>query len=183
VLLARADPPAELLESLRLRSVTVVRRADAFGAMAELIRLEASTAPLILLVLEPDSAPRAAELARSVERYAPHAVCWRYDAGLKPALRGFVPPPEAPAPRDEHRARGPKGSGEPRLRLAGVEAPAASANGRRSEPVESGASARMEGPSDPAPDRPADLLSEAELAMLLATDPPGTGPTERQEGR
>lgn len=188
VLLARGEPPADLLESLSLRAVTVVRCPDAFGAMAEIMRLVHAPEPLILLIVEPGTVPRAAELARSVERYAPQAVCWRFDSAARPALRGYIAPAERPAARVQPANGAPASSSraEPRLRLTGIDEsspPVAGANAPAPARVPQESPEPERGAQPATPDRPADLLTEAELAMLLSHDFPDDLPSDKGQGR
>ena len=190
--------PADLLLSLSKRAVEVTVCASPFEAMARIVSRRGSEAdrPTALLVVEPDGLDRAEELARSVERFAPRVARWRYDDSAEPKLRGYaLPKPEA-API-ERRAEPGEGVGipvrtasPPRLRLAGApdsESLAEAENGRPDSPSHPGFRAAEGGEGaatgDPGESdgfeaniRAAELLTEEELAMLLADDGAPTRP-------
>lgn len=92
VLWCAAAAPADLLDALARRRVIVTEAADPYRALATLCRLHAGRAgvPPVLLMVEPASARRSADLARAAWTYAPRAAVWMYEAGSNPTLRGIV---------------------------------------------------------------------------------------------
>lgn len=192
--------PPDLLASLRRRAVAITECADPFSATAHVCRIDREGRdPVVLLLVSPAELPEAAEVLDVAARYAPHAARWWYDEDENPRLRQVLPedvlawtprpprttqtfpsatPPSIAAafkgfePADRRRpARGTGQDGGPALRLthdagAGPDEPRAAA-GRN------GASrAVSEAPGEgPAPS-PSTLLTNEELAMLLADDTP-----------
>lgn len=98
--------PEELLDSLARRGVEVERCTSAFAAMGIVCRHERGPGlsgaseksapektppgPLILLLVFPESLPRAAEVVVALKRYAPRSACWCYEPGANQALRAVV---------------------------------------------------------------------------------------------
>lgn len=175
VLLCTGEAPEELLASLSERRVVIEAHADPFSAIAAVLRRGRTGSPLVLLVVDPARVARADEMVRTVERFVPHVVCWRYDAGKSPALRGYVPPPPAPSATIETFVSRARAGGPPKLRLAGHEpggeavreAPmnTAGAGDVRPEPAAKDAA----GEAAPA-SAGGELLSSEELSMLLSDD-------------
>lgn len=159
---ASGGPPSGLMQSLQKRGLTTVCCTDPFAALEHLCagpscgpkRVGEGSA---LVIVEPAHVPRAPELAEAAERYAPAAPVWRYDSQATPRLAAYTPPaPPSKPPQAQHT---PSKAATPPLKLAG-DGPAPEA----SEHLEPPRSAR-------------EILTEDELAMLLADDPeegPGT---------
>lgn len=176
---APSGPPADLLTSLSRRQVAVTVCEDAFGAMAAIVRgtqAGGADSGRFLVVAEPDSVARADELAAAVERFCPQVACWRYEGGAHPQLRGFrrtaapgaakaspeqAARPAARAPHDAANGVGSPARAQPRLRLAGAD----------DEPLPVAPDAGDDEPAAGPAKRPADLLSEEELHMLLSDEP------------
>lgn len=176
-------PPAELLDALRAKHVSVERCADVYDAMAKVVTRERSVRagdprqPLVLLAIEPARIPAADELVAAISAFAPLTSCWRYEPGHSPALCAYAPGarlrPEPARAAPEPARRSPTG---PDLRLAG--------DGPEFPPERSGtgAPAAADPPGSNAvppldADEPDDqaaaerLLTDEELAMLLDDRP------------
>lgn len=190
VICRRGEPDSELLAALQRRHLEIVDCLSPARAMAELCRLEKTpsiTKPVALLLVEPTSLPGARELVEAVDRYVPHTHCWVFDSagderlrGLTPEeLAGWSPVRDRRAPESTSGPAGPETApaadpienfetirSRPRLRLAGdgpigeplivspVEEMVSEAQGEVAQSVET-----------------RHLLSDEELAMLLAVEP------------
>ncbi len=149
----RQPVDAELIGALRAKSIELSHRADnefaAFAALCTLAKsADAAHTATVLLIVEPKSHPAATQLAKLLQRYPLHTTLWVYDRTTTPRLRAASPrdlgEPAAAVPMAAKPAEAPK------LRLASDEPTPA---------------AVPEAPS------PAHLLTDEELALLLATDP------------
>lgn len=155
--------PADLDASLRSRGVTPTRCTSVYAALSELC---AERTPTALIVVEPEQTPGAMDLVDAATRYASHATLWRYDASSPQRLRAFAAPAAGAGGGGAPEIVVPARHARPKLRLA----PADDAPPAR---------AVLHPPHQSAPDGPArppaSLLSEDELAMLLARDEPTRG--------
>ncbi|MFZ4572761.1 MAG: hypothetical protein ACOYN0_00095 [Phycisphaerales bacterium] len=163
------DP--ELIGALRTKSIELSQRADnEFAAFAAVCTLaKAADAPrnsVVLLIVEPRSHPSAGSLTRLMQKYPLNAAVWVYDRTTSPRLR-------AASPRDFGEASSPA----PAPVLRSVEVPKLRLAGDEQGPLEQGP--LEQGPMEkvsmvqarPQPTQPAHLLTDEELALLLATDP------------
>ncbi len=161
------------LESrLRQRGIGVAHAGSPYAALAELCAAGGSHGTAVSLVMvDPATLGRAAQVVRAAARYAPAAVVWAFEAGPRPELRpvteadlaawgGVDDAPESDIPVWPYRnglAR------PPALRLTdhppSEVAPAA-------PPPDSGAAGEKRGESR-------HILTQEELAMLLAEEEPG----------
>ncbi len=178
VLHARPDPrhpvpvPAELAESLERKGVRRVDVQSAYAALAEVCAADPESGarePAALLIVEPRLATPGDGLARlvvSVERFAAGVSVWRYERDAVPPLRVVEPGDAggtgAPAkPEVVVRKSAIGASRAPALRLA-----------PESIHLPEGEAATLAPPRTP-------LLSDEELAMLLADEPFPRPATER----
>lgn len=158
---APASAPRDLLAALERRGLRPRSIAGPYAALAEicLCRRERPGVPIALIVVEPSrSIPgeMTERLMGALARQVDGVTVWRYDTEPEPRLGAFdqarrTPEPriEAPTPEITVRPASP-----PRLRLA----------------PESLDAALLHAPS-PAPlAAPSAMLSDEELAMLLARD-------------
>lgn len=116
-----ASLPTELGGLLADRGVELEHATSPLDALASFVASDSGRGR-ILLIVEPGRAAWGDRLARAVERYAPHAIVWAWEAGSKPALRPFVRE-GAPA-----RPAAPEDRGSPLLRLVDADPPPS--NGR-----------------------------------------------------
>lgn len=187
----------ELEARLVGRGVEVVHAMDPYRAMAELCvaakRGDAAPGsngapervPLSLVLISPGGLPLAGEVVIAARHHVPVAVVWAYEAAPTPTLR---PVAEADVeawleasdgasagrrgatsdiPRESGARATVRRAGPPRLRL--TDDPVVEAPGRRPDEM-IGPDAHAEGDEDPSPRQ---LLTQEELAMLLADDEPG----------
>ncbi|HVZ93940.1 MAG TPA: hypothetical protein VG797_05470 [Phycisphaerales bacterium] len=92
-------PPRELMSALREKGLRVLTRATASSALTELVLHERSLdkgsttigEPSMLLVVEPGDALGLQLLTESMEKYAPHAVAWKYESRATPKLSALRP--------------------------------------------------------------------------------------------
>lgn len=150
----RQPVDAELIGALRAKSIELSHRADnefaAFAALCTLAKsADAAHTATVLLIVEPKSHPAAAQLAKLLQRYPLHTTLWVYDRTTTPRLRA-ASPRDLGEPTVAATPTAPKATEAPKLRLASDEPPAVAA---------------------PEATSPAHLLTDAELALLLATDP------------
>ena len=150
----RQPVDAELIGALRAKSIELSHRADnefaAFAALCTLAKsADAAHTATVLLIVEPKSHPAAAQLAKLLQRYPLHTTLWVYDRTTTPRLR-------AASPRD---------LGEPAATAVPMAAKPAEAPKLRLASDEPTTAAVPEATS------PAHLLTDEELALLLATDP------------
>ncbi|MCE7970574.1 MAG: hypothetical protein DYG93_02740 [Leptolyngbya sp. PLA2] len=166
----RVRPPAALLEALRRRGIEPTAEIGPYAAFARLLRMSKSAGhprPVLVLV-EPDSLPDWDRVVAAAVRFVPAAVCWAFRAGNPDSLTVV----ESPRPKPVtfvHPAPAPASGAPLRLSgtLAGASAATPGANGQKSSPEpDSMPNART-------------LLTEEELAMLLADEPTG----DAQRGR
>ncbi len=153
--------PDDLLGALERRGLRSRLTAGPYAALAEvcLCRRERPGVPIALIVVEPSrSIPgaMAERLLGALARHVDGVTVWRYDTQPEPRLGAFDVTRRAPetpvdAPRPEIPARP---ASPPRLRLA----------------PESLDAALLHAPSPAPPAAPSAMLSEDELAMLLARD-------------
>lgn len=146
------DP--ELVGALRAKSIELSHRADnefaAFASVCSLARsVDAPQSATVLLIVEPRRHPAASQLTKLLARYPVRAAVWVYDHTTQPRLRAASPrdfgepAPASPAPVIT------KSPATPKLRLASDEPPA----------------------PKPVSPSPSHLLTDEELALLLATEP------------
>lgn len=155
------DP--ELVAALRSKSIELAARADnefaAFSAICGLAKgADGAESATVLLIVDPKVHPAAGQLSQMVTRYPVRTVVWVYDPGSKPKLRAasardFVAPvapvPASLAPVPAVAVPGAMETGAPKLRLAGE----SDEMGERAKPA------------------PSHLLTDEELALLLASEP------------
>ncbi len=162
------SPPELLVSALEKRSVTPIATDDPFRAMALVARAGAidETRQPALIVVEPSAqSPRALEeLIRVVRRRQPGVALWRFDANAQPPLRAL-----SAAVFSDHAAQANgAANGEARV----VVSPSGKSSPRRPSPppqlrlTDTPAAA----PESRTEEAPSALLSEEELAMLLADD-------------
>lgn len=146
------DP--ELVGALRAKSIELSHRADnefaAFASVCSLARsVDAANSATVLLIVEPRQHPAASQLAKLLGRYPVRAAVWVYDQTTTPRLRAASPRDfgeGAPAVAPVSKVSAPT---LPKLRLAS------------DEPVA----------PKPVSTLPSHLLTDEELALLLATEP------------
>ena len=194
LLVARDDEaPRALLDALDDRDIEVLECRSAWRAMADLCLLNqlAPHRAISLLIVRPQGIGDAAMLHASARRYIRALTIWQFDGPSNPGLRRVVQedvqtwrgqdsnpaktaprqerstaqlehrPPSHPAVSAQHVAQRPTHGEGSTLRLAG------------DGPLPAGEPARDEHESDDERDdsqRTTDLLTEAELAMLLGDD-------------
>jgi hypothetical protein len=160
------SPPEILVTALQKRRVQPLATDDAFQAMVLLARagLVDEGRPPALIVVEPSSqnAGPLEELTRVLRRRQPGVALWRFDSNAQPPLRAF----SASGFSDHASHSNGAANGDPRV----VVAP----RGRPS-PARPGVPPQLrltDGPAvhDRPEEAPSALLSEEELAMLLADD-------------
>lgn len=147
------------MQSLHARGLTTICCVDPFEALERLCEGPASKPKKIgegaaLVIVEPRRSRRARQLAEAARRYAPAAPVWRYESDASPRLAAFD---LSPSGKDLVGIPAAKSTGgAPALKLAGGEP----------EPVRR---------DDERPTTSREILTEDELAMLLADDL-GEGP-------
>ena len=149
----RQPVDAELIGALRAKSIELSHRADnefaAFAALCTLAKsADAAHTATVLLIVEPKSHPAASQLAKLLQRYPLHTTLWVYDRTTTPRLRA-ASPRDLGEPSVAAAQTAPKPAEAPKLRLASDEPPAVAV---------------------PEATSPAHLLTDEELALLLATD-------------
>lgn len=189
VVWAKSQPPEALMGAMRRKGVEPIVTPDAFRAMAEVVQggsMEQTSA--ILVLVEPSELRGKKAMLISCRRYAPGLRVWVYQSQAPVQLRpieiaSLVPEPEEATP--EHTFGGDPSATSPgrtpALRL--VEAQTPPKRSRRSSNDESqapdwrnqdslpGVSAAGRATDNPSGYRPSGLLTDEELAMLLADDP------------
>ncbi len=169
--------PERLTEALARSGCAAVHAESEFEAMVELCRGSRGGVN-VLLVVEPSTQPAMGEVLEVADRYVPDVVLWAYEASPSPQIRAVsgversawrAQPRRWPAPPSEPRET--KGA-KPALRLTGVASEAAEPPQTEAKPLKShnkvvGGGEKQE----TRPERPAHLLTDEELAMLLAIDP------------
>jgi hypothetical protein len=164
------------LESrLRQRGVSVAHAGSSYAALAELCAAGAPHGTAVSLVMvDPASLGRAAQVVRAAARYAPAAVVWAFEGGPKPQLRpvteadlvawgGVDDAPESDIPIRPYRnglARSPA------LRLTDHSPPEGA---QSAPPPDSDGSGEKPGQSR-------HILTQEELSMLLGEGEPGGPP-------
>ncbi|TVQ30620.1 MAG: hypothetical protein EA376_12230 [Phycisphaeraceae bacterium] len=181
VVVARGGAPSippDLLASLKRHGVEVVPCADIFNGLAKAMLLHQSAAPdagpspTAVLVVEPEQTARSFELVESIQRFAPRIAVWRYDADASPKLRGFQ------SERSNRKNETPSSVDTatrtvPALRLTGVDEQDGALHFKLAHDDDHGAQMNeSETGEEGEQERPSDLLSAEELAMLLSDDPP-----------
>ncbi len=160
----RVRPPGALVQSLSRRGIEPTAEIGPYAAFARLLRLGKATerARPVLVLVEPETLPDWEGVIAAAVRFAPAAACWAFRAGDPDSLTVV----EVPKPRPVTFVAGasPRRTGVP-LRLSGGAAgpltPPSVPNGQESaSDPESMPNART-------------LLTEEELAMLLADDSSG----------
>lgn len=169
--------PERLTEALARSGCAAVHAESEFEAVVQLCR--GPKGPVnVLLVVEPSTQPAIGELLEVADRYVPDAVLWAYEGSPSPQIRA-VGGVERSAWRGQPRrwpapgravAKEPKPS-KPSLRLAGgpPEAPATAT--AEVKPASNNKPFSGEEGLETRPERPPHLLTDEELAMLLAIDP------------
>ena len=170
--------------AMRRKGVEPRVTADAFRAMAEVVMdgsLERTKA--ILVLVEPSELRGKRAMLTSCRRYAPALRVWVYQAKAPVQLRplelsNLVPEPRDPEP--EHSFGGDPSESTivraPSLRLAQSRS-SDPRNGEsrhpdwRNQDSLPGVSAAARATDNPSGYRPSGLLTDEELAMLLADDP------------
>ena len=141
-----AGAPMDLLDALRTRAVRADEVADAPAAMVRLARQQFDA----LIIVEPDMIRDAAHLCRAAQKYHPRTAIWRYIATQQPRLQKFTadPAPTAdPALDQSTSARTPE--------------PPPAYQPTQPQPA-------TPAPVEQPPDLAEPLLTDEELAMLLA---------------
>lgn len=187
VLCAPGEPaPRALLDALNRRGVRPEPAHDPFGAARMLFTCGADGARPALIVVEPArQRPGPAEdLLRSVRRRLPGTSLWRYDPHARPPLRALAAGTFSDASNPHaHHAGGANGSGPVVVPSGSTSLPPALrlTEALPGEPPSPGALVSNGPREEAAPPQPSALLSEEELAMLLADDldPPQTRPGDR----
>jgi hypothetical protein len=179
----------DLLGALSRRSIAVRASGDRCHAMAQLCLAARRGGPVVLLLDRLEHESNAQSLAASAHRYVAGLTIWTYDPKGKPQLRAYVEPDEADESEMIEAARAPMANvaasrpgpvfrGGPKLRLTDdppVEPKGrAATSGAVGQPAQ-GADASENDESE-APAGLSGLLTDEELAMLLA-DEPGRGHT------
>lgn len=182
------DPPTELVAALDRRRVEVTAATSAFGALAELCvfereaaRAQAGQPPTgVVLLASPDRLDDPAALVRAVQSYAGRTSCWVYQPGEREPLRAVTRHDVqawSPAPvidealtrvlsgldcADQAHGSGAYTGG---LRLS---APDPTTDDGRGEAASAVCDKERTEPHPPSEN----LLTDDELAMLLADDEP-----------
>lgn len=170
------SPDAELREALNRPDLLVIATDNVYVALAEIcaacrqdvarMKTGSRGEGLILLLAYPDRLSDPAALVHSVERYAPQTAVWMFDPSGSPRLRAAKV--EDLAGWDRRAAGAPTVEGKPMPR--GFPGRSESVSKLSAAPRPAEVDARRE----PGKDRQdGGLLSEEELAMLLAVDTPG----------
>jgi len=158
---------------------------DRCHAMAQLCQAARRGGPVVLLLDRLAHEAAAQALAASAHRYVPGLTVWMYDPRSKPQLRAYVEPVREDesdvieSVRTAPAVKGPRPAatfrGSPKLRL--TDDPPIEPKGRLATEgtVELGVDSSENEPSD-GPAALSSLLTDEELAMLLA-DEPGRGQT------
>jgi hypothetical protein len=166
VLWSRGTPPPALISAVRRRNVEPVVTHDAFRTMAELVAEGSIEGPTAILVLvEPSRLRGKKAMLGACRRYAPALRVWVFQSAAPVQLRPVELALLVPEPTEEPADRTTGSAGDtlivpaiPALRLAGeTQGPV--------QPRSASADNSGEYPSS-------GLLSEEELAMLLADDHP-----------
>lgn len=176
-------PPRILIESMRRRGVEPIVRHDAYAAMAEVVVGGSMGAPpghslhhppapgsnAVLVLVEPARIRGKRAMLTSCRKYASGLRVWVYQARapipLRPLdLARLVPPPtdETPATRPEDSLAGQRFKPMPEIARHGLRL--AGGGG-----VQHG-SGSADNDDGPGQGGPSGLLSDEELAMLLADD-------------
>lgn len=156
ILLPRGcEAPAELLEGLRRRQVSVREVHDAPAAMTALARGRY----LALVIVDPAAMSESENLARTVKSYHPELVVWQYRFDAQPALSHYGKTNGA-----SH------GSGKPMPKSPTP--PAAFKPAAAAPRMDRQESEHETPPRPPVQSLEPVTLSDEELAMLLADDEP-----------
>ncbi len=186
VLWHHAGADLSALESrLHQRGIEIAHAGSAYAALAELCASGRPGPPLSLVLVEPGTLGRATEVVRAVARYAPAAVVWAFESGRRPALwpvtdadvaawgGGLDAEGESDSESDSHAPRADRNGVAPRrrheLRLT--------ADDPLPHPPPTGAPPMPE--THEAGGKQGEvrhILTQEELAMLLADEEPGGGP-------
>jgi len=190
----------DLLQALERRSLRLFAGADRCKAMARLCLASREGGPVVLLVDRPALVAQTHEFVAAAHRYVPGLTVWVFDPAARPQLAAYVEPEESEAdevplaasavssrattpltrdtrpPRDGGVPSGPMFRSGPKLRL--TDDPPVDRGARESGP-EASENDAAEGAAVPGGGL-SSLLSDEELAMLLA-DEPGRGQTGRKE--
>ncbi|MEO0631518.1 MAG: hypothetical protein AAFY46_12460 [Planctomycetota bacterium] len=181
---AKSRPPEALMAAMRRKGVEPKVTGDAFKAMAEVVTGGSlDRAKAILVLVEPSELRGKRAMLTSCRKYAPTLRVWVYQSQAQVQLRPLelsklVPEPEeAPA---EHTFGGDPSAStvmrSPSLRLA-QGGGSSHRNGEsrgpdwRNQDSLPGVSAAARAADNPSGYRPSGLLTDEELAMLLADDP------------
>lgn len=166
VLWSRGTPPSALISAVRRRNVEPVVTHDAFRTMAELVADGSIDGPTAILVLvEPSRLRGKKSMLGACRRYAPGLRVWVFQSAAPVQLRPVELAMLVPEPTEEPADRVIGSAGDtlvvpvtPALRLAG----------ETHGPVQPRSSAA----DNSGEYQPSGLLSDEELAMLLADDHP-----------
>ncbi len=184
VVWAKSRPPEALMGAMRRKGVEPRVTGDAFRAMAEVVAGGSlDRAKAILVLVEPSELRGKRAMLTSCRRYAPKLRVWVYQAKAAVQLRplelaNLVPEPRSAEP--EHTFGGDPSESAvvraPSLRLAQSRS-ADHRNGEsrhpdwRNQDSLPGASTASRATDNAGGYRPSGLLTDEELAMLLADDP------------
>ncbi|MEM9662093.1 MAG: hypothetical protein AAF937_07260 [Planctomycetota bacterium] len=200
VVWAKSEPPAALMGAMRRKGVEPRVTPDAFRAMAEVVRGGSlAKAKSILVLVEPSELRGKRAMLTSCRRYAPKLRVWVYQAKASMQLRplelaSLVPEPKTveadhtfggdpaqngPEPRPTLRLvesqTPPRPTRRPGIRAAHLSGESQNGESRvqawRNQDSLPGASAAARASDNPSGYRPSGLLTDEELAMLLADDP------------
>lgn len=193
----RDHPPSDRLRrALRVKNVEILPSSEPFAALATYcsVAKQVGVSLAILLLAEPDEIPDSAELAGLANRYVPKGSVWLFTAEpteqvreVRPSdieawsapsgsgrLRGAIE--DKPSREDPPQSVGAVQRGGPTLRIA----PGSTAFDEYADEGEPVAGDEPgDGLSDPPESGP--ILTDEELAMLLADDPVGDSDDSRQE--
>lgn len=179
VLWAKDAPPDALLEAMRRRGVEPVVTHNAFQTMAEIVAegsLELSGSLVVLV--EPSRLRGKKAMLISCRRYAADLRVWVFQAAAPVQLRPLelsqlVPEPEQEV---EHTFGADPGAGNEAVQAEAPRRPASGSHALRlvePDPEESllPMNDHPRATDNPGVRRPAGLLTDEEIAMLLADDP------------
>lgn len=189
---ASAEPPSGLLVALGAKGLGVERADTAYAALAGVLGRSSSSEVVVLVIVDPEDQPRYEEAMATLDRYAPRAARWTYDAAAEPPLQIARPRPIArndqsdqsdhtpasalaepkPTPTAHHHQSGPM------LRLTGL---GVLGGVGHTKPPERGQSdldlPRADGPDELLDEQaathhasPESILTSEEMAALLSDD-------------
>lgn len=117
---AEESPPKELLATLSRKGLVVCICRSVYDAMAEValhhrrVVLGLTRKPMAVMFVDPAQIPGAVALYRAIERYAPHAACWRYSRTTKPRLAVYKPSAGSEKSEEDSFEEAPETQNKPR---------------------------------------------------------------------